>query len=57
MPEEIIGIEHIFITASDIAASEEFCDRLFEVVGVAGAGNPELLEFAKKQFALFSDEV
>lgn len=33
MPEEIIGIDHIFITVSDLAKSEEFYDRLFNVVG------------------------
>ena len=33
MPEEIIGIDHIFITVSDLAKSEAFYDRLFEALG------------------------
>lgn len=33
MPEELLGIDHIFITVRDLAVSEAFYDRLFKALG------------------------
>lgn len=40
MPEEIIGIDHIFITVSDLAKSEAFYDRFFEALGFRKETSP-----------------
>lgn len=47
MPVETIGIDHIYVTASDLAGSEKFYDRLFRVLGFRKnssniAGEPHL---------------
>ena len=33
MPVEVIGIDHIFVTVRDLRSSEEFYDRVMDVLG------------------------
>ena len=32
---EIIGIDHIYLAVSDLARSEEFCDRVMRILSLA----------------------
>ena len=56
MPVEVIGIDHVYLTVSDLARSEQFYDRAMAVLGYrklrSTIGGDPHVHFYNRQFGL-----
>ena len=55
MPVEVIGVDHIFVTVRDLAAAEEFYDKVMKILGfrkhrTSIVGEPHV-HYYNRQFA------